>query len=1332
MRRDRARGFDLHRAPLLHATLVRTADDAAWLVIAHHHLLFDGWSLTVLLEDFAAAYAAIARGARWAAPDARPFADYLTWLSARDEAAARTFWTNELRGFEEPTPIAIEDRLDTEPSSEFLHGDVELALSAADTCALAAFARQARLTTGTLVIGAWAVALARYAGIERVVIGVTGSGRPADLSGIDRTVGLFINTVPLAIDVDENRDTSTWLSDLQAKYAAAREHEHVTPHQLAQWLGRPRTGSFVPYRSIVVFENYPMDAKLEAHDLRIDNVRFTEQTNMPLAVYALPGESLVLRIMFDRRRFDPTTARRILDHLATALRSFAARPEAPLASLSILPEPERHQLLDEFNDTTRASDDRCLHALLAESALRTPHAPAVIDGANVVSYGALQARATRIARYLASRGVSRGDRVALLLPRSTDLIAAIFGVLAAGAAYLPLDPSSSRERIRFARKDAEVRVTITCNTLAHLVDDDAIVLERDRGAIDAHGTAVLDVPVALSDVAYVIYTSGSTGVPKGVLVEHRNIVNYTHAAADAYAIGPEDRVLQFASIAFDAAAEEIFPTLARGATLVLRPDDALDSMSKFLEVLRLLDVSVVSLPTAVWHMLVIALGDTRNRLPPRLRTMIIGGERALPQRVRDWQDRVHGVTLWNSYGPTETTVVATLSELRSGDALIGKPVANTRVAVTDSRGRLCALGAPGELWIGGAGVSRGYLNRPELTAERFVDDTLWQTTGRLYRTGDIVRWRASGQLEFLGRLDHQVKIRGFRVELGEIEAAIQACDSVDGCAVTTFADANDTLAVAAFVVGDVLDPDTLRTALRTRLPEYMLPAAIVPVHALPLNEHGKVDRKALPAILECQRIARRSKAPPRSDVEHAIARVWSEVLRVADVGAHDNFFELGGHSLLAIQLLARLRDVLGVNVPLRTFFAAPTVADLAACAARPSRAALDLSAEIVLDEDVVPHRTSLAEPVVPPRNVFVTGATGFLGAFLVRELLDAGVSNVHCLVRASSTDSARDKIRAALDELGLWREAMHPRIVPVLGDLAAPQLGLSAAQFDALARSIDAVVHNAAFVNFALSYEMLAPSNVHGTQEVLRLAARGCAKPVHYVSSLAVFPDGTRGEETAIDFAPDALASGYAQTKWVAEHLVTEARRRGVPVTIYRPGRITGDSVAGAWSTDDLLCRMVKGSVDLHLVPDIDIVIDMTPVDYVARAVARVVIGDAHGDVFHLVNPVPATMREITAELRAYGCIVREVPLTEWLGAAARAASADPGHVLEPLLVLLPQWVSSLRPRSDGRAKYDSARTTAALEPLGLCCPRIDHRLLRIYFDWLARHGMLPAMEGQP
>jgi amino acid adenylation domain-containing protein/thioester reductase-like protein len=1327
IRRDRARGFDLRRAPLVHATLVRTADDAAWLVLAHHHLILDGWSLTILLEDLAASYDAEARAISMDAPSARPFADYLRWISARDESAQRAFWTKELHGFKGPTPIAIEDRAEVKPGNDFAHGEAELALSASDTRELGAFAQRARLTMGTLVMGAWALALARYAGVERVVVGVTGSGRPEDLSHIDRTIGLFITTVPLAIDVDEDRSVSTWLADVQAKYAAAREHEHVTQRQLEQWLGRPRAGAFVLYRSIIVFENYPTNSKLAAHGIRIDNVHFTEQTNTPLAVYALPGEALVLRVTFDRRQFDPATAERVLGHLAAALRAFAARPDAPLADISILAEGEKTKLLEAFNGTVRAPDDRCLHELLTASAARTPNAPAVIDGADVVTYAALQARASRMARYLASRGVARGDRVAIMLPRSADLIASIFGVLAAGAAYVPIDPSSPRGRIAFTLSDAEVRAVITCGSLAHLAGDDAIIIERDRAAIDAHSAAPVDLAVALHDVAYVIYTSGSTGVPKGVLVEHRNIVNYTHAAAEAYAIGPADRVLQFFTIAFDAAAEEIFPTLARGAALVLRPEDALDTMERFVEVLRSLEVSVVSLPTAVWHALVVALGDARNALPAGLRTMIIGGERALPQRVREWQDRVRGVKLWNTYGPTEATVVATMSELRSGDAPIGKPVANVRAVVMDARKRLCALGAPGELWIGGAGVARGYLNRPELTDERFVDDSVWFANGKLYRTGDLARWRTDGELEFLGRIDHQVKIRGFRVELGEIEAVIHTCNGVDACVVTTFADANDTLALAAYVVMSAFDSEGLRAQLRTRLPEYMVPVAIAPLDALPVNERGKVDRKALPPIDRMQSLARKTSVPPRDAAEHAIARVWSEVLRVDDVGVHDSFFELGGHSLLAIQLLAKLRDAVGVDMPLRAFFAAPTVADVAAHVARPSKVALDFVAESMLDEDVVPHGITRTSAEMPPREIFLTGATGFLGAFLLRELVDGGASCVHCLVRADGEDAAHTKIRAALERWGLWHDTLRSRIAPVLGDLAAPQLGLSTVRFQALARSLDAVVHNAAFVNFVLPYEELAPSNVRGTREVLRLAARGRTKHVHYVSSLAVFPDGARGEETTIDFAPDALTSGYAQTKWVAERLVAEARARGVPVTVYRPGRITGDSVTGAWNTDDLLCRMVKGCVDLGLVPDIDIAIDMTPVDYVARAVVCAVRGDANGDVFHLVNPVPVTMRGIVAELRTLGHAVREVALAEWLDAAAHAANANPNHALYPLLALLPEWAGSLRPRNDGRAKYECSRTAAALDPLGVRCPPIDRALLRTYFGWLARNGALPS-----
>jgi amino acid adenylation domain-containing protein len=937
---DRAEGFDLRQAPLMRVTLARLGPDRALLVLCHHHLLFDGWSLTVLLADLVACCDAAAAGESSNLECGRSFGDFVHWLGERDLARAREFWRCELDGFHSATPIGIEDRPRGLPGTRFHHGEAEAELSERDTAALAQFARGARVTMSTAVMGAWGLALQRYSGLDDVVFGVTGAGRPQDLTGFERTVGLFITTVPLRVTVSDDATVIEFVQSVQVGLARAREHEQVTLRQLEQWIDWPRIGAFEPYRSIVVFENYPTEAESTAPraGFRLSDVHFTEQTNTPLAIYALPGERLTLRVTYDCRHFDDETVERMLDHMSAALRAFANAPRGRLGEVEIRSESERARVEAWSCNPTPLGSSETLPALLERHARCTPHAPALESGGTRLTYRELDGRASQLARLLATRGVERGGRVALLLERGPDAVAAMYAVMKLGAAYVPLDPRAPEDRLAFVAGDARLDLVLTDTQPIRSCESIAIAAHRDEIALlsrEEFGSRA-----APEDVAYVIYTSGSTGLPKGVLVEQASVWNYARAAAKHYDIIASDRVLQLCSLAFDASAEEIFCAAAVGATLVLRPDDMLDSIEHLVDRCRELLVSVISLPTAVWHSLASELEATGVGLPECIRTAIIGGERALAPRARSWL-RCAGshVRLFNTYGPTETTIVATVAEVRAapeGEEIpIGRPIANARVYILGPAGRPVPQGAPGELVIGGVGVARGYLDRPALTEQKFACDPYSAHPGaRLYRSGDIARFRNDGQLEFLGRRDGQVKIRGFRVEVGEVEAALRECVGVADCAAVAYRNGGDDLALAAYVVGDggaAPDCAALRTALAARLPDYAIPAAFVSLASLPFTTNGKVDRAALPPV-SVNRITagEGTHVKPRDDVERAVAAIWGALLGIDDVSVTDEFFSAGGSSLLALHLLAGVRATLGVDVGLRDFFAAPTVEAVAA------------------------------------------------------------------------------------------------------------------------------------------------------------------------------------------------------------------------------------------------------------------------------------------------------------------------------------------------------------------------------------------------------------------
>ncbi|HEX8560148.1 MAG TPA: amino acid adenylation domain-containing protein, partial [Pyrinomonadaceae bacterium] len=943
---DRRRGFDLSEAPLMRLYLIRTGADAYRFLWSSHHILLDGWSLFSVLQELFAAYDALTRREEVRAERRRPFRDYIEWLQRQDRSEAESYWRRELAGFVTPTPLGVE-RAAGDPrgrEGEESYGRRQFSLTEELTGELQALARRHRLTLNTLVQGAWALLLSLYSREKDVVFGMTVSGRPAELAGVEGMVGLFINTLPVRVQAPGGETLLSWLKELQARQSRRQQFDYTALVDIQGWSEVERGQPL--FESILGFENYPVDEALKARaaGLQIGDVRFSEKTNFALNIAAIPGPPLSLDILYSSRRFDAATIERLGEHFRALLEGFAARPEQKLSDLCVLTEGERREMLSAWNETrAEYPTDKCLHELFEAQARLRPDAPALSHEGREVSYGELNRRANALARRLRALGVGPGSLVALLSGRSAETVAALLGVLKAGGAYVPLDPDYPRERLAFTLEDARPAVVLTTReALANLPETAArvIILDAEWTRGDVRDEENLENLARPDDLAYVIYTSGSTGRPKGVLIPHRSVVNHNFATAALYELSPRDRVLQFASLSFDVAVEEIFPTWLRGGCVVLRTDDVLDSHAAFFRLLESERVSVVNLTTPYWNELMAELARTNSRVGESLRVAAIGGEKGLPEGFA-LAKRLVGerVRLLNVYGPTETTVTNTAYEFKGeakrreyGSVPIGRPIANTSVYVLNEHLQPLPVGVGGEVFIGGYSLARGYLGRPALTAERFVPDPFGAKPGaRLYRSGDLGRFLHDGNVEFLGRVDNQVKVRGFRIELGEIEAMLTRHASVREAVVIVREDGG-AKRVVAYVVPDegrAPTPGELRAFVAERLPEYMTPSAFVTLEALPLTSNGKVNRRLLPAPEQAEGEPGTDYAAPRTPVEEMLAGMWSEVLGVGRPGVHDDFFESGGHSLLATQLMSRLREAFGVEVALRQLFESPTIAELA-------------------------------------------------------------------------------------------------------------------------------------------------------------------------------------------------------------------------------------------------------------------------------------------------------------------------------------------------------------------------------------------------------------------
>ncbi len=932
---DRRRGFELGRAPLMRWTLVRLDADRYLLVWSYHHLVLDGWSLPVLLQEVFTLY----RASTDPVPAVRPFRDFVAWLGEHDRERAMPFWRRALRDFASATPLPF-DRPDEGGAGRGEEiRSVQSRLPAEATARLNDFVRGRRLTLNTLAQAAWALTLSRFSGRREVLFGVTLAGRPAELVDVENMVGLFINTVPVPVSTAPAQDLLPWLAELQAWNAELRQYDDSRLFDLHR-ASRVPPGQAL-FQSVILFQNYPLrdSRELAGSGVFAHGFESFGTTSYPLTLTFKPQKRLHVGLAYDARRFDATTARRMLALCGHFLRHLGSDSPSRLGELPVLGASERHQVLREWNDTTAGDvSPVAVSTLFARQLARRPDGVAVVGEDGQLSYRELARRSHRLARGLRALGVGPEVAVAVFMVRAPEMVVALLAVLEAEGAYVPLDPLFPEERLAFVLDEIGTPVILTQRRLVKdLPPTRATVILLDGAEL----TPLPEVSRArtrsapLSAPAYVIYTSGSTGQPKGVAVSRRALAAYVATAAECFELSAADRVLQFASVSFDTSAEEIFPALASGATLVLRTESMLESPAVFARTLGAWRISVVDLPTAYWHQLAAVLPDG-VRLPESLRLVIIGGESAHFDRLRTWRRHVGESTrLLNTYGPTEATIVATARDLAAPSldtersVPLGLPLRNVLAHVLDGSCDPAPVGIAGELYLGGAGLARGYLRRPGLTAERFVPDPHGASPGaRLYRTGDAARRRPDGELEFLGRLDHQVKLRGLRIELGEIEAALVRHDDVREAAVVVDEPAGGRARLAAYIVSPAGVPAPpareLRDCLKQSLPFYMLPAVFVGLESLPLLPSGKVDRRSLPAA-DRSLPSDRDYVAPRTDTEKALAEVWAEVLDVERVGAHDEYFDLGGDSLHAVRLMARVGRRFGVRLSLAQLFADFTV-----------------------------------------------------------------------------------------------------------------------------------------------------------------------------------------------------------------------------------------------------------------------------------------------------------------------------------------------------------------------------------------------------------------------
>jgi amino acid adenylation domain-containing protein/thioester reductase-like protein len=1336
--------FDFEQELYLRSSLVNLAENRYILLLNLPSIWADSWSLKNLVEELKNAYKT-----KTSFPDEPvQYIQFSEWqnelLEEENANSGKAYWQQQSLGKASLT-LPFECKRSVE--IKFVDDVYALQIDADLFNKLKAKATQYNTTIANFLLTCWQTLLWKITGQSEIIVNTVLSGRKYE--ELHEVLGLLAKWLPVRCSFQDNLRFTEVLSDII---------ETLSKHETWQeyFLGEENIKTVGDAAKLPInfeFEEIPDKYQADEVSFTIDKLDVCFEPSKVKLTCVQKQESIALEFCYIPELIGKEAIECLAEQFQTLLKNAVENPELTVSELEITSDRQLEELLVELNNThSNYPKDKCIHHLFETQVEKTPHNIAVVFGQQL-TYSQLNTRANQLAHYLQKLGVGTETLVGIYLERSHLSIIAILAILKAGAAYLPLDSALPAQGLDFRLQDAQVSILLTQQSLIKQLPETTVqiaCLDTDWEVIAQENQANPQTLVKPENLVYVIFTSGSTGKPKAVAVEHQQLLNYLYGILDRLPLPAGGSFATVSSFAADLGNTVIFPALCNGGCLhVLSQEQASDPQA-LADYFRQHPIDCLKIVPS--HLAALIASSQSQPILPR-QCLILGGEASSWDLIEKIWAQAPKCQIFNHYGPTETTVGVLTYEVQertishnSHIVPLGKPLANTQAYILDRQLRPVPIGLPGELYIGGAPLSRGYLNRPELTSERFIQNP-FIPEARLYKTGDLVRYLPDGNLEFIGRVDNQVKIRGFRIELGEIEATLRQHPTLQEVVVLATEEALGDRRLVAYVVANFKLQVTnqnlhsaliseLRSVCLQKLPEYMLPSAFVFLKTLPLTPNGKIDRQALLALEHTRPELEQTYIAPRTPLEKQLAEIWTNLLALQQVGIHDNFFELGGHSLLITQLLAKVRNTWKVELPLREFFDAPTIADLAKSIdegvntkATSVANLLDLNAEAILDSAISPANSVYTQEQSQVNSIFLTGATGFLGVFLLNELLQQTPANIYCLVRAETAADAKQRLQNSLKSYLLWDESFSQRIIPIVGDLSQPLLGLSEHQFRSLASQIDVIYHNGAVVNFTYPYSALKAANVLGTQEVLRLATEIKLKYLHFISTIGVVAVSKLQvvEEVNSLESGEGITGGYTQSKWVAEKLVKIAGDRGVPVSIYRPGRISGHSITGVCNTDDHTFRMIRGCIELGSVPNDNAMVNLTPVDYASQAIVYLSQQKASlGKVFHIVNPQPMHWNKLVSSICSFGYQLRQISYQQWRAELLDSAERSHDNALYPLIAIFSNSEPD-RANNESSAIYqiDCQNTLSALAGTAITCPPVDSKLLNTYFSYLICSGFL-------
>lgn len=934
-RTDRKSGFDLSKDILMRATVFKKGEASYEWIWSYHHILLDGWCFGIIAQELFQTYEALLHNRPNRHSAVKPYKEYIHWLEKQDKQKSLDYWDRYLSGFEGQKTFAEQrkKKLQDERDPE----EVFMKLTEQETRAFSEIARKEGVTLNSAFQAAWAILLNRYQFSDDVIFGTVVSGRPSEIDGVESMVGVFINVVPKRIRLDQEQSFKQLIKENQRQTLESEKDQYVPLYEIQSKVGQP---GLIDH--IFVFENYPIESANEDSNeqglgFAVEETDGYEKSNYDLNVLASPGKELLVKFAFNVNLFEKAFILRLKDQLYRVIQQICVGPHIPLKDIEMVTEEEKQTLLETFNQPFQShKDGLTITEHFERFAKEMPDQKALVCGDQILTYSELNAKANQLARVLRANGVNRGESVGLCLDRTPNMVIGLLAILKAGGAYLPIDPNYPVKRIRYMLEDSGTKLLLTQHDFQSGYDDETLssaeLLFIDNPGLYCGITENLDHAREPDDIAYIMYTSGTTGKPKGILTTDSNVTRVAKQT-NYIDITESDTLLSLSNYAFDGFTFDLFGALLNGAKLVIASNDTILNVTKLINLIESEGITVMFTTTALFNLLV----DEDAAWMNDVRKVLFGGEQSSASHARKALEVMGPDRIIHVYGPTETTVFATFYPVNeiaedAGTIPIGKPLNLTEVYVMNPMNQLQPIGAPGELCISGEGLSKGYLNRPVLTQEKFIDHPFIPGE-KLYKSGDLGRRLPDGNLEFIERIGNQVKIRGHRIELSEIEDHLLQLPGLKNAVVLTDQDESGDKLLSAYIVtheGGELFLEAIQKNLAQSLPDYMVPQAFVFMDQLPLTHNGKVDRGALHAVQE-KRNKKGNQTPPRTEIETKLINMWKEVLGVNEIGIHDNFFALGGHSLKAMALCAKILKALQIDIPVGFLFKYPTVSELAEC-----------------------------------------------------------------------------------------------------------------------------------------------------------------------------------------------------------------------------------------------------------------------------------------------------------------------------------------------------------------------------------------------------------------